>query len=174
MDNSDVVLRIRYAASLDDSETVRIIALGGQELDVATVAAWRDSKKIDENDSTKDDSNKIDCRQADLDALLSGLVIERRGPPPKSNKPVHAPPESKKPSVIRDNNVVLKQLRIAFKLRADGFRNNAPVSDFVMRPPPRTIKSCTSSVRSLNAIRNCLRTTLLSRITDGFLLSGGT
>ena len=45
MDNSDVVLRIRYAASLDDSETVRIIALGGQELDVATVAAWRDSKK---------------------------------------------------------------------------------------------------------------------------------
>ena len=75
MDNSDVVLRIRYAASLDDSETVRIIALGGQELDVATVAAWRDSKKIDENDSAKDDSKKIDCRQADLDALLSGLVI---------------------------------------------------------------------------------------------------
>ena len=151
MDNSDVVLRIRYAASLNDSETVRIIALGGQELDVATVAAWRDSKKIDENDSTKDDSKKIDCRQADLDALLSGLVIERRGPPPKSNKPVHAPPESKKPSVIRDNNVVLKQLRIAFKLRTDD------VHDLIVRGGGRITKSETGALFRNPSARNFRR-----------------
>ena len=151
MDNSDVVLRIRYAASLDDSDTVRVIALGGQELDVATVAAWRGSKNVDADDNAEDDSNNMSCRQAYLDALLSGLVIERRGPPPPNNKPVHVEPENKKPSMIRDNNVVLKQLRIAFKLRTDD------VHDLIVRGGGRITKSETGALFRNPSARNFRR-----------------
>ena len=59
MDNSDVILRIRYAASLDDLDTVRVISLGGQELDVATVAAWRASKSVDADNNAEDGSNNM-------------------------------------------------------------------------------------------------------------------
>ena len=114
MDNSDVALRIRYAASLDDADTVRVIALGGQELDVATVAAWRESKKEEASESPM-----VECQSAELDALLTGLVIERRGPPPTTNQAARVSNGREETSTTRDNNVVLKQLRIAFKLRTD-------------------------------------------------------
>ncbi len=151
MDNSDVILRIRYAASLDDLDTVRVISLGGQELDVATVAAWRASKSVDADNNAEDGSNNMSCRQAYLDALLNGLVIERRGPPPTKNKPVNAEPESNKPSMIRDNNVVLKQLRIAFKLRTDD------VHDLIVRGGGRITKSETGALFRNPSARNFRR-----------------
>ncbi len=147
MDNSDVALRIRYAASLDDAETVRVIALGGQELDVATVAAWRESKK---NEDTTD-SRRGECQQADLDALLAGLVIARRGPPPTSKQSIQAPPQSKEPSTFRDNNVVLKQLRIAFKLRTDD------VHTLIVRGGGRITKSETGALFRNPSARNYRR-----------------
>jgi len=144
MENSDVALRIRYAASLDDKDTVRVIALGGQELDVETVAAWR---------NVKDSETHSSCRQKDLDALLAGLIIERRGPAPESVKPEPIKPaetsiKSAESSEHRDNNRILKQLRIAFKLRTDD------VHDLVVLGGGRISKSETGALFRNPTARN--------------------
>ena len=59
--------------------------------------------------------------------------------------------ESKKPSVIRDNNVVLKQLRIAFKLRTDDVHN------LIVRGGGRITKSETGALFRNPSARNFRR-----------------
>jgi len=164
MDNSDVALRVRYAASLDDSEAVRVIALGGQMLDVSTVASWRKPK----DDEVKNDV-QVECSQVVLEALLAGLIIERRGPPPKSkdasvNEKVvsrastsassekhDSAASAENKAKMRDNNHVLKQLRIAFKLRTDD------VHELIVRGGGRLSKSETGALFRNASARNYRR-----------------
>lgn len=104
MDTNDYTRRIRYALKIDDADALQLIQLGGQSATLEEIEAWR--KKEGEDDY-------VLCPEPMLLALLSGLVIDRRGPPPAS-------PYKKPKSVERfDNNTVLKQLRIALSMRTD-------------------------------------------------------
>lgn len=103
MDNNDLMRRIRYAVQLDDADAARLVALGGGEATTVDAAAWR---------AREDEAGYAACPDEAIVALLDGLVLERRGPPP-------VPPRADRdgtPSRLT-NNRVLKQLRIALELQ---------------------------------------------------------
>lgn len=103
MDNNELNRRIRYSLQLDDATAIRLMQLGGVEATEAQAAAWR---------TREGEAGFEPCPKAALSALLSGLILDRRGPPP-AGAPTAAPAEK------HINNAVLKQLRIALSLRTD-------------------------------------------------------
>ena len=113
MDNNDLLRRLRYALQLDDSETVRIVVLGGGIVTVDQAARWR---------LTDSDPQFLACDEASVRAMLSGLILDRRGPAPAKShtgggtkEPIAAGPSPDR----LNNNQILKQLRVALSLRAD-------------------------------------------------------
>lgn len=111
MDNNDLMRRIRYAVRLDDADTARLLALGGVGATADDAAAWR---------AREDEPGYRACPDAVLPALLDGLILERRGPPPPGRA---AALESGEPLRWPDNNRVLKQLRVALELPAEEIRS---------------------------------------------------
>jgi len=126
LDNNDLLRRLRYALSCDDVATARLINLGGGEADVDAAAAWR---------AKEADANFRACNSAVVTQFLDGLITDRRGPreitdnekkgnsgepglTPKPKNPSASKTQPQNTAVV-DNNVVLKQLRIALTLRSD-------------------------------------------------------
>lgn len=134
MDNNDLLRRLRYALRCDDAHTSHLIQLGGGTATTAQAARWR----------AKESEPEFSPCSADIIArFLDGLIIELRGPkdepaaspwPTRSKKSDKTTPTETKavdaqqhgkadnnPKQVEqmDNNVVLKQLRIALSLRSD-------------------------------------------------------
>lgn len=122
MDNNDLLRRLRYALRCDDSQTSRLIKLGGGATTTVQAALFR---------AKETDSDYTPCGPDVLAQFLDGLIIDYRGPRdeaksnpwPDRSKNVQADSAkgadvSDKPERM-DNNVVLKQLRIALSLRSD-------------------------------------------------------
>lgn len=112
MDNNDFYRRIRYALQLDDADTLALLAKAGAGCDQEQVATWR----------IKEGQPYFQaCPTEIVSAMLDGLILDRRGPPPESSKSkegdMAAPLKKSLPGL--DNNVALKQLRIALSLKAD-------------------------------------------------------
>jgi len=104
LDTNDYFRRIRYAIQLDDAEALRLVVLGREKASLDDMAAWR--IKEGEDGFTA-------CPDAVVHALLDGLILDRRGPPPDAGaKAINRLKQI-------DNNTVLKQLRIALSLRTD-------------------------------------------------------
>lgn len=108
MDNNEFNRRIRYALRLDDAETVRLMKLGGQRVLLDEVVGYR---------CKEGEELYLACPDDALLALLDGLVLDRRGPPPATITSVT--PEQDPESRTVSNNLVLKQLRIALALRTE-------------------------------------------------------
>lgn len=133
LDNNDLLRRLRYALRCDDSNTSRLIQLGNGNATTAQVARWR---------AKEGEADYEPCASEAIESFLSGLIIENRGPrdepapspwPDRAKKAPDAqdsgaqasraqtntaPSQSDRPDQV-DNNVVLKQLRIALSLRSD-------------------------------------------------------
>lgn len=134
MDNNDLLRRLRYALRCDDSETSRLIKLGGGETTTVQAASFR--VKETEPEFTP-------CSSDVVAYFLDGLILEHRGPrepkapspwPDRSkNKQTDDAKQAIAPKQVAeqqslaaagglaqmDNNIVLKQLRIALALRSD-------------------------------------------------------
>lgn len=162
MDNNEFNRRIRYALRLDDAETLRLMKLGEHYASEEQVAGYR---------CKDDDPAYIACPDAALLALLDGLILDRRGPPPANavsagNSAAKASQENTsqadsgaagKKSDAADtsavnNNLVLKQLRIALSLRSDeiyelisaggGKIGKTEVGAFFRSPQARNYRRC--------------------------------
>lgn len=102
VDNNDILRRVRYIINGDDKEMTEVLALGGYTMsteDMANLLA-RD-----------DEPGFLPCRDEVLVRFLDGLILKRRGPSDK--------PAPRNLSIIPDNNLVLKKLRIAFNLQEE-------------------------------------------------------
>ena len=150
MDNNEFNRRIRYALRLDDAETVRLIQMGGQWVSLEQAASFR---------CKEDEPDFLACPDDVLLALLDGLVLDRRGPPPERTT---TPDASKTNAGTRqdaagtvpvvNNNLVLKQLRIALALRSDdiytvmvaggGKVGKTEVGAFFRSPEARNYRRC--------------------------------
>lgn len=150
MDNNEFNRRIRYALRLDDADTVRLVQMGGQRINLEQAASFR---------CKEDEPGFLACPDDVLLALLDGLILDRRGPPPvratapdagqTGAKPASEPAE-KVPAV--NNNLVLKQLRIALALRSDeiytlmvaggGKVGKTEVGAFFRSPEARNYRRC--------------------------------
>jgi len=140
LDTNDYIRRIRYALMLDDADALELVRLGGITATLEDIVAWR---------LKEGEAGYADCPDASLAALLTGLILQRRGPPPEGAKPdqVHS---------RLDNNVLLKQLRIALSLRSEevhaliqeggGKLAAAEVGAFFRKPDHRNYRSCGDQV----------------------------
>ncbi len=141
MDTNDYIRRIRYALMLDDAEAQKLMKLGGVNASTEQVVAWR---------LKEGEAEYSQCPDSSLAALLSGLILDRRGPPPESAG-------SKPPTPERlDNNLMLKQIRVALSLRTEdvhsliktggGKLGPTEVSAFFRKPDHRNYRSCGDQV----------------------------
>lgn len=162
MDNNELNRRIRYALQLDDSQTMRLMSLIGDPPELEQVSAWRLKEEED---------GFQPCPDAAMNALLDGLILDRRGPPAAEpdTDPGHAGPgeASDRPGQATrpghetmdktvDNNSVLKQLRIALSLRSDevhelvtaggGKLNKTEIGALFRKPGTRNYRRCGDQV----------------------------
>jgi uncharacterized protein YehS (DUF1456 family) len=101
MTNNDILRRIRYTFSFDDTKMIAIFALGGLEVTRAEMSDWL--KKEDDPDFQK-------CNDVTLARFLNGLIIEKRG---KKDGP------QAEPETSLTNNIIFRKLKIALNLQAD-------------------------------------------------------
>lgn len=109
MRNNDIIQSIRYMLDLDHVQIAEILKLRGYQPTRKEVASI--FYEVDESA----DPDKHDSSDEMMAYFLDGLIFYRRG---KSDK--HPPRPIKTPVT---NNMVLKKLRVAFKLRDDDIQD---------------------------------------------------
>ncbi|MDE0584895.1 DUF1456 family protein [Planococcus sp. A6] len=109
MDNNDILIRLRYALDLKNSDVKEIFALGGEKVDAVDVPLIL--TKTPEPDDEGAEAN-IPLANDQLERFLNGLITFNRGPKPGDS----GPPEVSGEHV---NNLVLKKLRIALELTSE-------------------------------------------------------
>jgi len=124
MDNNDILIRVRYALDIKNTDMVEIFNLGGIELTKEEVMMMLTRSKdsyFDEADShdasVEEEVAHIKCNHKTLEAFFNGLIIFKRGRQENSDqgqKPILAMKDSG--SV---NNVMLKKLKIALSLSSE-------------------------------------------------------
>lgn len=137
METNDLCRRLRYALQLDDADTSRLMGLGGLVASPADAAAWR---------AQETDDNYLACPSEALSALLSGLVLDRRGPPPADQ------PSKGSSDAEINNNTILKGIKTALSLRTEEVRDcivagggsvsNSEVGSLLRRPDARNFRGC--------------------------------
>jgi len=119
MDNNDILIRLRYALDIKDSDMIDIFKLG--DMDVTKEELLKILTKTETEDGEEEESN-IPCTNLMLESFLNGFIIFKRGrQEPKSGQ------AKKPPLAIKDNksinNVVLKKLKIALSLTSEDMHN---------------------------------------------------
>ncbi|MEZ0481008.1 DUF1456 family protein [Planococcus sp. SSTMD024] len=109
MDNNDILIRLRYALDLKNSDVKEIFALGGEKVDAVEVPLIL--TKTPEPDDEGAEAN-IPLANDQLERFLNGLITFNRGPKPGDS----GPPEVSGEHI---NNLVLKKLRIALELTSE-------------------------------------------------------
>lgn len=123
--------------------------LGGQHASEEQVVGYRCKEGED---------NFLDCPDGALLALLDGLILDRRGPPPAHASTASTAAEAGNNKAggadgsAISNNLVLKQLRIALSLRSDqihelmtaggGKIGKTEVGAFFRNPEARNYRRC--------------------------------
>jgi uncharacterized protein YehS (DUF1456 family) len=140
MRNDDVIKSIRYILDLPDATIAEILKSAGyqpkrSEIEFIFDESWPDGEK-------PDTTHELTAH------FLDGLIYHRRG---KSDK--HPP---RPITVPITNNVVLKKLRVAFKLREEdilrlikkgGFEmSSSEVNALFRKPKSRNYKKCGDQV----------------------------
>ena len=102
MNNNDILRRLRFAFDFSNKEAVSLFSLDPSSTKSMNQAAFLTRLAKD------DDSNFVECSDAELAAFLDGLIVAKRG----LREP--APEPAQKPDDFRiSKNDILKKLRIA-------------------------------------------------------------
>ncbi|MFK8795052.1 YehS family protein [Planococcus plakortidis] len=109
MDNNDILIRLRYALDLKNSDVKEIFALGGEKVEAVDVPLIL-TKTPEPDDEGAEDN--IPLTNDQLERFLNGLITFNRGPKPGDS----GPPEVSGEHI---NNLVLKKLRIALELTSE-------------------------------------------------------
>ena len=127
MDNNDILIRLRYALDLRDTDMVKIFKLGGAELTLEQVRkllikskeTYRYNDEGDDHDEIEEKDENIKCKNSTLEAFLNGFIILKRGKQdPKPGQP-ELPGLKKSENPNNINNMMLKKLKIALSLTSD-------------------------------------------------------
>ena len=123
MDNNDILIRLRYALDIKDTDMVEVFKLGDvtatkeEVLKILTKSPDSDDEEEDfaENIVSED---HMPCTNLMLESFLNGFIIFKRGRQEPKPGQVQKPP-----LMIKNNdsvnNVVLKKLKIALSLTSD-------------------------------------------------------
>ncbi|NCC16384.1 MAG: DUF1456 family protein [Clostridia bacterium] len=121
MDNNDILIRLRYALDIKDTDMVEIFKAGGTARTIEEVRKMLIKSKdfSDEEDEAQDEMEEnLICKNSELESFLNGFIIFKRGEqdqkPGQSEKPVLAITNSQ-----NVNNIMLKKLKIALSLTSE-------------------------------------------------------
>lgn len=109
MDNNDILIRLRYALDLKNSDVKEIFALGGEKVDAVDVPLILTKTPEPEDEGAE---ANIPLANDQLERFLNGLITFNRGPKPGDS----GPPEVSGEHI---NNLILKKLRIALELTSE-------------------------------------------------------
>jgi len=121
MNNNDILIRLRYALDIKDSDLVTIFKKGGVELTKEEVKELL-TKVDNQEEVTEGEFQKTEylkkCSNQLLESFLNGFIVVQRGPQKVK------PGEVVKPVAYtlthqNVNNVMLKKLKIALELTSD-------------------------------------------------------
>ncbi|MDQ0201581.1 YehS family protein [Neobacillus ginsengisoli] len=114
MDNNDILIRLRYALEIKNTEMVEIFKLGGVEVTVPEVL--KILTKSDDYEAGNDDQMK--CNNDMVDSFLNGFIIFKRGKQePKPGQLDTPEPSLKKSANV--NNLLLKKVKISLALTTE-------------------------------------------------------
>jgi uncharacterized protein YehS (DUF1456 family) len=112
MNNNDILIRLRYALDLKDTEMLKIFELGGKKVTREELRVLL--TKQDKEELPKD----AVCDNHTLETFLNGFITYRRGKPPVKNG-VAPKPAFLITNLSNVNNVLLKKVKIALALTSD-------------------------------------------------------
>jgi uncharacterized protein YehS (DUF1456 family) len=123
MENNDILIRLRYALDIKNTDMVEIFKLGGIDVskdDVLKILT-KPKESYDDDDYYEDDiaedEEHIKCNNSMLESFLNGFITFKRGKQePKPGQPDIPVPTKSKESV---NNMLLKKLKIALALTSE-------------------------------------------------------
>lgn len=114
MTNNDLLLRLRYAIDIKDTDLIKAFELGG--ITVTREEVRELLTKAKETDITENNIYLKPINNQMLDSFLNGFITLKRGPQKNQSGKVEQP-KSKEIKYI--NNVFLKKLKIALFLTSD-------------------------------------------------------
>lgn len=122
MDNNDILIRLRYAMDIKDSDMIEIFKLGGITVTKEGIRRLltkpQTNLSISGEQKVVEDKNRDICDDFMLESFLNGYIIFKRGKqeakPGEPDKPLFMVKNHK--SV---NNVLLKKIKIALSLTGD-------------------------------------------------------
>ncbi|WP_226036589.1 DUF1456 family protein [Aquibacillus saliphilus] len=123
MNNNDILVRLRYALDIKDTDMVKIFKLGEIEITKEEVLELLvkskdnyDNEAFD--DEIDEDEENTECSNFMLESFLNGLIIFKRG----KQDPKPGQPDKPAMSINNNrsvNNVLLKKLKIALTLTSE-------------------------------------------------------
>ncbi|MBB6444490.1 DUF1456 family protein [Bacillus benzoevorans] len=124
MDNNDILIRLRYALDIKNSDMVEIFNLGGVELTKEEVlkilkkSNESDMEAADDDHDTGENEDRIECDNHMLEAFLNGFIIFKRGKQDLKPEQPNKSAQSLK-SNENVNNILLKRVKIALALTSE-------------------------------------------------------
>ncbi len=105
MNNNDILIKLRYALDIKNTEMVEIFKLGGIEFSEEEVQEML----------LEPEENNFECKNSALESFLNGFIIFKRGE--RDSKPGQSEIPSLSINSNRSiNNIMLKKLKIALSL----------------------------------------------------------
>ncbi|WP_191559763.1 DUF1456 family protein [Metabacillus idriensis] len=118
MDNYDILIRLRYALDLKNTEMVEIFKLGGIEVDRQDLPKILTKSKDSYDDEIDEDEENIKCDNVMFESFLNGFVTFKRGKQePKPGQ--HETPELTLGRSANVNNFLLKKVKIALAMTSE-------------------------------------------------------
>ncbi|SDN23225.1 DUF1456 family protein [Bacillus sp. OK048] len=117
MDNNDILIRLRYALDIKNTDMVEIFKLGNVEVtkDEVLKILTKSPDSYDDDEEEVENDDHIKVNNSMLESFLNGYITFKRGKQePKPGQP--ATPAKSNESV---NNMLLKKLKIALSLTSE-------------------------------------------------------
>ena len=120
MDNNDILIRLRYALDIKNTDMVEIFKLGNVEVtkDEVLKILTKSPDSYDDDEEEVENDDQIKVNNSMLESFLNGYITFKRGKPdPKPGQSeTPAMPAKSNESV---NNMLLKKLKIALALTSE-------------------------------------------------------
>ncbi|TMU88367.1 DUF1456 family protein [Bacillus sp. BHET2] len=115
MDNNDILIRLRYALDIKNTEMVEIFKLGGIDLTKEQVLKVLTKSQDEFEEEILEDDNHIPCDDEMYESFLNGFITFKRG------KQEARPGQPERPELTYEhvNNLLLKKVKIALSLTSE-------------------------------------------------------
>ncbi|MGY6210400.1 DUF1456 family protein [Cytobacillus firmus] len=113
MDNNDILIRLRYALEIKNSEMAEIFKLGGEDVSVPEVV-----RILKKSDDEEENDSQIKLTNSMLNSFLNGFIIYKRG----KQEPKLGQTNTQEPTIenySNINNILLKKIKIALSLTTE-------------------------------------------------------